>query len=406
MPRRATSRPRAIRAARACASSARSASTRATPRSSSSSPKWCTVPAPLPLTTYQASQEEYQGWLAQITGTVTAKSPDNSAIWVDDGSGPVRVFVDGYNGSFDDIQLLDRVTVVSLVSEDGDGPRIRVRNHGAHPEYPDDVIVLDHNVTTTLTIAKAVEPAADLDLGDVATYTVTLSNDGDDEAVSIVLADELPEGVTFGGFVLANGAAYDAGTVTWSGSLASGASLTVVFTATVDVDSGLYGETVTNSAGFVALNAGSGADEASFTVIAAPELTIAKAVAPETDLDLGEVVVYTITLSHDGGGVAHGILLTDALPAGVTFGGFVQQSGAAHDAGTITWSGDMASGASLTVVFTATVDMNDALYGQTITNTVVFTAFGAGSGADEAAFTVTASRRIYLPLVMRAWRAP
>lgn len=61
---------------------------------------------------------------------------------VNDGSGPVRAFLDGYNGVWDDLHLLDRITVKGLVSEDFDGPRIRVRNHLMHPLIPDDVGII------------------------------------------------------------------------------------------------------------------------------------------------------------------------------------------------------------------------------------------------------------------------
>ena len=54
----------------------------------------------------------------------------------------MRIFLDGYNGDFTDIQVNDLVRVTGLVSEDGDGQRIRVRNHGMHPEYADDVVEL------------------------------------------------------------------------------------------------------------------------------------------------------------------------------------------------------------------------------------------------------------------------
>jgi hypothetical protein len=94
---------------------------------------------PLPLSTHQATLEENEGWLVVVTGTVSAISPAGNAIWVDDGSGPVRAFLDGYNGTWSDVQLLDRVVVAGLASEDGQGPRIRVRNHGMHPLIPDDV---------------------------------------------------------------------------------------------------------------------------------------------------------------------------------------------------------------------------------------------------------------------------
>jgi hypothetical protein len=97
-------------------------------------------PAPLPFTTYQASLEQNQGWLTQITGTVTAKGPEY--VMVDDGTGPVRAFLDGYNGVWDPIHVMDKITVKGMVSEDGDGPRIRVRNFDMHAGIPNDVELL------------------------------------------------------------------------------------------------------------------------------------------------------------------------------------------------------------------------------------------------------------------------
>jgi hypothetical protein len=98
------------------------------------------VPAPMSLSTNAASLESNQGWLTQITGTVEVKGADY--VMVNDGSGPVRAFLDGYNGTWDDVRLFDQITVTGLVSEDGAGPRIRVRNHGMHPGVPDDVTIL------------------------------------------------------------------------------------------------------------------------------------------------------------------------------------------------------------------------------------------------------------------------
>jgi uncharacterized protein YdeI (BOF family) len=100
---------------------------------------------PLPFSTYQASLEENQGWLGVITGTVLAKIGNDTLI-VDDGTGPIRIFLDGYNGDFDDIDVFNLVRVTGLLSEDGDGGRIRVRNYIVHPEYADDVVVWVQNV--------------------------------------------------------------------------------------------------------------------------------------------------------------------------------------------------------------------------------------------------------------------
>jgi len=110
------------------------------------------VPTPMPLSTYAASLESNQGWLAQITGTVTLKGPDY--VIVNDGSGPVRAFLDGYNGTWADVNPMDKVTVKGLVSEDDPGPRIRVRNHGMHPAVPDDVTILVHGYSVFLPLVQ------------------------------------------------------------------------------------------------------------------------------------------------------------------------------------------------------------------------------------------------------------
>ncbi len=100
-------------------------------------------PVPTVFTTLQASLEANEGWLVRVTGRVTSKVGLDT-FFVDDGSGPVRVFLDGYNGSFADIRVNDIVQVTGLASEDGDGQRIRVRNHDFHIGIPDDVIVTGH----------------------------------------------------------------------------------------------------------------------------------------------------------------------------------------------------------------------------------------------------------------------
>jgi uncharacterized protein YdeI (BOF family) len=97
---------------------------------------------PLSLTTAQASQEANEGWLAVLTGTVVGKSGTDT-LYIDDGSGQMRIFLDGYNGVFTDIHMNDIIQVTGLVSEDGSGARIRVRNYKLHTGLPDDVVILE-----------------------------------------------------------------------------------------------------------------------------------------------------------------------------------------------------------------------------------------------------------------------
>ncbi|MEA3395993.1 MAG: ExeM/NucH family extracellular endonuclease, partial [Chloroflexota bacterium] len=117
-----------------------------------------------------------------------------------------------------------------------------------------------------------------------------------------------------------------------------------------------------------------------------PDLTLTKDVSPETNVELNEIITYTLTFSNTGDATATNVQLTDTLPLSVTFGGFVTANGATETSGAVTWSGDVA--ASVTVVFTATVKDKSDLYGATVTNIAEFTSDNAGAGSDQAAFTI------------------
>ncbi|NTV53643.1 MAG: DUF11 domain-containing protein, partial [Candidatus Firestonebacteria bacterium] len=69
-----------------------------------------------------------------------------------------------------------------------------------------------------------------------------------------------------------------------------------------------------------------------------PCLHAAKQVTPTTNVPYGSVVTYTLVLSNSGA-LTDTATLTDALPAGVVFGGWVANPGATETAGAITWSG-------------------------------------------------------------------
>lgn len=465
-----------------------------------------------PLSTAEAASEENEGWLMVVTGTVTSKAADNSYIIMDDGSGPVRAFLDGYNGTWETIHVLDRVTVAGLGSEDFDGQRIRVR-HFQNDSRPDDAALLpgfvdlsqsfkavntvevypgalltytlnfvnSGNLTATveytdtlpaaltlvsgsledtvevgpletlqviivaqvqpstvpgatlvntvgvndgtvilnltspettviaapeLVITKTVEATAQVDLGEIVTYTITLNNEGGDTALGILLTDTLPTGITFGGWAMGTNVTpdYADGVITWTGDLPAGVQpLTIVFTATVNNDSMLYGNSIVNTAEFTSDNAGEGEDDATFGMIGAPVLALVKTVETSAEVNLGDVVTYTLTLSNSGEATAVGVSITDTLPAGVTFEAFVAADGATQANGVITWEGDLIAGEDIVIIFTVAVDEDDDLYGMEITNTASFTSANDGSGSDGASFTVKPDYRIYLPIVAKGF---
>ena len=140
-------------------------------------------------------------------------------------------------------------------------------------------------------------------------------------------------------------------------------------------------------------------DQAGVLTVMAPSLSVAKVVAPEADVLPGGTVTYTITLSNTGDGLATGIVLTDALPEEVSFGGWIEQGDATESDGTIQWAGDLQADASVTIAFTATVGTDPALAGGTVTNSASFTSANAGSGASDAAFQLQGKVKIFLPLI-------
>ncbi len=174
---------------------------------------------------------------------------------------------------------------------------------------------------------------------------------------------------------------------------------TITFNARV---TGAAGEVITNTAELKYM----GTVQQALTVLevndSSSELEITKSVTPAADLDLGDMVTYTIALVNTGARTAQGILLTDTLPTGIVFDAFVENDGNAQEnAGVITWNGDLPAGETLTIVFTAMVADDSALLGTTITNQVVFTSENAGDGLDTASLTVGSLYKVFLPVVMR-----
>lgn len=134
-------------------------------------------------TTKDAMDSINGGMLVKIEGKVTKMDSQN--IYVNDGSGEARAFVDGYigDGSGDpsktgkwdsEISVGDYISIVGLSSVDPIGPRLRVRNTA-------EIIKIKDIVPPVITIAgvynnglynKNVTPVVSIDKG---TYTMTLN---------------------------------------------------------------------------------------------------------------------------------------------------------------------------------------------------------------------------------------
>ncbi|HUP59595.1 MAG TPA: IPTL-CTERM sorting domain-containing protein [Thermoanaerobaculia bacterium] len=212
--------------------------------------------------------------------------------------------------------------------------------------------------------------------GSNVTYTIVLTN-----AMAITQADNpgdeftdvLPAGLTLVSATANSGTAVantGTNTVTWNGSLASSATVTITIVATITASSGTISNQGTvnfdadgnggNESSGVTDDPGTGTanDATAFTVVPQSAYAATKSVSnPGT----GSNVTYTVVLTNNLGFTLAdnpGNEFTDVLPAGLTLVGASATTGTAvanTGTNTVTWNGSLADGASVTITINATL---------------------------------------------------
>jgi uncharacterized repeat protein (TIGR01451 family) len=175
-----------------------------------------------------------------------------------------------YNGNS---QVLDHILVSDYLYEDAlvrfDAVHVNAEFAYSYLKPSDhDPVVATFLIEPDLSVTKDVTPTEEVSPGDVVTYTVTVGNSGDGDALDVVIVDTLPPEVEFGGWIYEGSASVPGPTddeIVWGPwTVESGAAITYVFTATLKTGSLYYDIPVTNVIEFVSTNAGSGTVEAIF----------------------------------------------------------------------------------------------------------------------------------------------
>jgi uncharacterized repeat protein (TIGR01451 family) len=201
-------------------------------------------------------------------------------------------------------------------------------------------------------VAKAVSNAAP-SVGSNVTFTITASDNGPSDATGVVVTDLLPADLTFVSATPSQGT-YTSGTGAWAvGAIANGASKTLQVVATVTTP-GSHTNTATktaedqfdptsaNNAASASVN-GQQADIAVTKTVASPSVLV------------GQNATFTVTATDNGPSDATGVVLTDLLPAGLTFVSATPSQGT-YTSGTGAWAvGAIANGAAATLQVVATV---------------------------------------------------
>ncbi len=208
---------------------------------------------------------------------------------------------------------------------------------------------------TDLTITKSDSPDPVL-AGGTLTYSLVITNNGPANATGVVVTDTLPADVTF--VSASAGCFHTAGVVTCNaGSLTSGGADTYQVVVTVNAGaSGILLNGAEVSGSETDPNPGNNSATAG-TTIAAPtdtDLTITKSDSPDPVL-AGGTLTYSLVITNNGPANATGVVITDTLPADVTF--VSASAGCSHTAGVVTCNvGSLASGGTDTYQILVTVN--------------------------------------------------
>jgi len=240
--------------------------------------------------------------------------------------------------------------------------------------------------TASMNVAPAVDIAVNktannstVNVGQNVIYTITVTNNGPNNATGVVVTDPLPAGLTY---VSDTGAgAYNSGTGAWTiGNLASGASTTLNITATIGIANA--GTFVVNTAVLTAVdqfdwNNTNNQSTAIVYVPPAVDIAVNKTVDNATPA-VGQNITYTIVVSNNGPNTANGVIVVDTLPAGLQYVGSTGPVYSGVALATGSWNGTafiitgaFANGSSATFTLTATVLMSVA--NQTVNNTAALT---------------------------------
>lgn len=237
------------------------------------------------------------------------------------------------------------------------------------------------------------EGPADANAGSNITFTGTLTNYGTQQAVDVVLVDQLPDGLTF--VSSSHAAVYDSGanTVTWQlGTVGGGVSISGWLTVRVS-DNVTDGTVLSNLFSVTWQGGGPATATANVTARTSPLLSIVKN-GPATGT-VGALLTYTGTLTNYGTGPAYNVVLVDQLPDGLTF--ISSSHGAIYDpppVNTVTWNlGTLNSGASISGWLTVQVD-NTVPNGTTLTDNFSIT-WEDSSGNPYGPVSSTVDTTIY-----------
>ena len=256
--------------------------------------------------------------------------------------------------------------------------------------------------TPQLTIALSAGTSTAVPGGTVH-YTVSVTNSGSAAYSAATFTDSLPgvlDDATYNSDASASAGSvsYTSPNLTWTGSLAVGATATITFSVTVNnPDTGDKSLVSTVSSTSTGSNCAAGStDSRCSNTIPVSILTMAVTASPLTTAP-GATVNYAITVTNSGTVAVTGAALTDSLSGVLDDAAYNGDATATagsvtYSSPSLTWTGNLAAGAVATITFSVTVsspDTGNKILTSTITSATAGSNCASGSTDAQCASTVT-----------------
>lgn len=201
-----------------------------------------------------------------------------------------------------------------------------------------------------LELTKSVLPSS-VNAGDIVTFTLDVFNDNASsatDATGVTVRDVIPSGYTLVPGTVSNGGVYNLGdlSITWSNlSISNGDTVSLTFDATVNA-SGPYVNIAEITASDIfdidstENNGVPGEDDqdtAQITIMSS-DLSLTKDISATSSAtpNVGDTVVYELTVTNAGPDTAANVIVEDVVPRGLTIGTI--NNGGINTAGTISWT--------------------------------------------------------------------
>ncbi|AMM50604.1 hypothetical protein TH61_04640 [Rufibacter sp. DG15C] len=326
-------------------------------------------------------------FVIQVNGDLIVD--EGSVISVQNGAQPKNIFfrvtgnvVVGNQGLVGTSSALKGNVLVqnNITLSNGTTHEGRLLSLGGNVVLNNNTVFLPLIVETDLAITKTAD-RSEVAVGDTITYTITVRNQGPDDATGVQVVETLPSSLAFIDYTsfrdnVPATFAYNATTSTFTiGNLAFGETATIKLRVRV-LSSGNLVNRVRVIGNEPDPDKDDDEDEEPVVVPGVvTDLQTIKTV-DKTRANVGDALTYTIVARNNGPNAATGVIIRDVLPIGqINITGQTSTNGTNLDITTGVWTiGNLASGQSVTLTINATI---------TGTGTIVNTAIIRGNQADQ-----------------------